>query len=350
MPIRASLDGNDILAFQCDEIEWKKLKESNLTMPCCGLRAIPKKSKLGNYFFAHHRRGECTTAPESAEHIYLKTLIAKLAIEHGYEVITEKPGETPDGEKWIADVFCQKGKAKIAIEVQWSQQTTDEFIRRQKKYESSGVRAAWLFKLRSNQSYHYLDLPHSRDTPVFGMKYQSDTKDLYVPQFGKSIEEFVNGLLAGKLRWGFRPEDKFQVKILADEIPACWKCGKATRDLYGLEYQDPYGNTSGYSPFYHFGGSKEFIQRSISNKELALLGVGAIKKRYGHKKRASYLSKGCVHCDALFGQLYSAYYPTSTAVTLKTIELTYEQLLVNRDDDSIEADWYFDGVRANTHF
>ena len=332
MPIKASLDGNDILAFQCDETEWKKLKESYLTMPCCGLRAIPKKSKLGNYFFAHHRRGECTSAPESAEHIYLKTLIAKLAIEHGYEVITEKPGQTPDGEEWIADVFCQKGKAKIAIEAQWSHQSDDEYIRRQKKYEASGVRAAWLAKIRQNSGLRSV-LPYGHDIPVFGMKYQSDTKDLkdlYVPQFGKSIKDFVNGLLAGKLEWRPRIGKNIRVHTVAKEPLICWKCRKPTWVMLGLRFEGTDGQIFKFLPIEE-DDVAEFIQQGTTVN---------LKPRKSMDGRLA-----CFHCGALFSKREQRNNEYADSVTLNTVELNYKELFrfnsVNADD--IIFDWHFEG-------
>ncbi len=116
MPLRARLNEKDIIAYEFDENSWSQLKASykkeTLIMPCCDNKAIPKISKLNNYFFAHARRSGCTTGPETFEHIFLKTLIAKSASSLGWNVVTERVGETPDGERWIADVFCTKGKAK----------------------------------------------------------------------------------------------------------------------------------------------------------------------------------------------------------------------------------------------
>jgi competence CoiA-like predicted nuclease len=97
-------------------------------MPCCHVAAVPKTSTLGNYFFAHARRGECTTAPESAEHLYCKTLMAKAAASAGWTVTAERAGVSPGGEAWVADVFCEKGSAQVALEVQMSPQPREEAV------------------------------------------------------------------------------------------------------------------------------------------------------------------------------------------------------------------------------
>jgi competence CoiA-like predicted nuclease len=126
----------DLTPLFCEynNTDWLELKSSpgraSLKMPCCDRKAIPKTSKLGTQYFAHAKRGDCTSAPEGQEHLYLKSLVAKIAIQNGWKVTTEHSGQTPKGETWIADVFCQKGTAKLVFEIQWSYQTLDEYERR----------------------------------------------------------------------------------------------------------------------------------------------------------------------------------------------------------------------------
>jgi hypothetical protein len=73
------LNSESIHSFNYDSDTWdllkKTYKNSDLSMPCCGVSAIPKTSKLKNYFLHIKKQGECVTAPETAEHLYLKTLI-----------------------------------------------------------------------------------------------------------------------------------------------------------------------------------------------------------------------------------------------------------------------------------
>jgi len=55
MPLRAQKDGFNIYAFNYNDSSWEELKNQSkqepLQMPCCDARAIPKTSKLGNFFF-----------------------------------------------------------------------------------------------------------------------------------------------------------------------------------------------------------------------------------------------------------------------------------------------------------
>ena len=311
MPLRAILNQKDVFSYEFDEDSWNQLKASykqeTLMMPCCDNKAIPKISKLNNYFFAHARRSGCTSAPETFEHIFLKTLIAKIARSLGWDVTTEKIGETPEGERWIADVFCIKGKAKIAFEIQWSPQTETEFKRRQEKYIASGVRAAWLYKLRRNQDY----LPAVYGIPAFGIEIKSDSGKMSVPQFDLPIDEFVRGMLEGKLKWRPKQNEELVGKLVTD-YNRCWKCKKKTRVILGVEIYDKEGiNLSGW--YFHGNEPDEkfsvpnFILQHVNNSDLVQNGIGPIKRRYSNTMQKAYLSNGCFHCDAIQGRWFLWY-------------------------------------------
>lgn len=239
MPLRANLNNDAIYAFKYDEDAWLELKatykDQTLVMPCCESKAIPKISKLNNYFFAHSKNENCLVPLESVEHIFLKTLIAKTAMSLCWDVITEKHGETPDGEPWIADVFCTKGNAKVVFEAQWASQSVDEFKRRQALFAASGVRAAWLYKIRSNQEYYLTEIPVERETPAFAIKYRKGSKELYVPEFDATIEDFVGGMLQGKLKWFPTRKDTITAKLIPVQ-DTCWKCKKTTKSIAAIGF------------------------------------------------------------------------------------------------------------------
>jgi competence CoiA-like predicted nuclease len=201
MPLRAVTDAGNVHAFEFNASEWHKLKatyrEMALRMPCCGVAAVPKSSPLGTHFFAHAKKGECKTAPESAEHIYYKNLIAQAAQAAGWTVTTERPGSTPDGEPWIADVFCEKGSAKLALEVQMSPQTHEETVRRQQRYKASGVRGAWFYGPKGQKGTPAVD----RKTPAFSMSSVEVGQAPAVEPFGVPLPEFVIGMLEKRLVW-----------------------------------------------------------------------------------------------------------------------------------------------------
>jgi hypothetical protein len=131
----------EIDAHSLTEQEWVALKSTYVvgeyTMPCCSARAVPKTSPNGLQFFAHYS-GECATAPETIWHreskSILTTVLRRMGItceEEGYDAVA--------GRKWMADVYFEANGRKIAIEIQRSYQHLDDFLRRQRRYEESGV-------------------------------------------------------------------------------------------------------------------------------------------------------------------------------------------------------------------
>src|SRR5262249_40274425 len=145
--------------------QWQALKQQNratrhLAMPCCVSQVVLKKSLRGIQFFAHKARGACSTAPETEDHLRLKQMAVEAARANGWDAATEVAGTTPSGEKWRADVLAQKGQHKVAVEIQWSNQSNEETLRRQKRYALSGIRCLWLF--RQSRFPITSDLPAAR--------------------------------------------------------------------------------------------------------------------------------------------------------------------------------------------
>ena len=340
MPLRARLNGEDVYSYEFDENSWNELKASykkqTLMMSCCNNKAIPKVSKLNNYFFSHARKGPCTSASETVEHIFLKTRIAKIASSLGWDVITEKVGETPDGDRWIADVFCTKREAKIAFEIQWSPQTEAEFKRRQEKYIRSGVRTAWLYKLRHNQEYFHTNY----ETPAFGIQHKKDSHEMYVPQFNQTVDDFVRGMLVGELKW--RPhEGEELVGKLITYVQQCWQCKRNTRVILGIGFYDRDGTELGLASFQE-DGIPEFILQQIGNSALAKNGIGSIKSRYHKNMAEAYISNGCRHCDAIQGASYYFDVWVEYAYTGSLGEPMMEFLFENSQATlHIEGKWYF---------
>ncbi len=145
MPIRAIVDGEEVIAPDLSDEDWKQLrsdvrqKKRILIMRCCKNPGFPRISKLGNKHFVHKRKGECNWEPESVEHIKAKTEIFLACKNAGIEAIPEHQG--PD---WIADVYVPREKRSIAFEIQWSSQTLEKTWERQVRYEKDNVRAIWL--------------------------------------------------------------------------------------------------------------------------------------------------------------------------------------------------------------
>ena len=365
MPIRClDVNGEDVFSFNFDEENWKRLiiknkSHKNLSMKCCNARVVLKKSKLGTKFFAHARRGICATAPESAEHLLGKQLIAEAVQEAGWIALTEEAGVSNNGEKWIADVLAVQGKKKIAFEVQWSPQSIEETTIRQEIYKNSGVRALWLMK--------QLNILISKDLPTFKLRLNSDTRamDVLIPHTKYSlmfmnsrtkdddanwqhvipIKEFIKGTLLGKLKFAPILDIKIpiQISIAAAE---CWKCKKSTNLIMSIAFQasELFKNHPNFSTdIYHFDSDigMPLLRKMLPDAALKSHNIGFVKRRYSKTVGASYLSNGCFHCDALQGSFFdhNYYYNQAPAFTSELL-LTRELVEMFEESDSVYRWWF----------
>ncbi len=229
MPLSAILNDSPIYAYRLSPKEWAALKQqdSKLRFSCCTANVILKRSPLGTQFFAHARKGNCSTAPETAEHLQAKDTIARTSIAVGWDAATEVRGVTPDGCEWVADVMISRGNVRLAFEVQWSPQTYEDTLERHKRYEMSGVRALWLMRQKN--------IPNpSRDLPAFRL-ILDDQKRLQVgidwnTEFNSAdtwvgLAEFVQGALRKSLVW--RPlEGSRRNAKMSGYLRECWNCNE----------------------------------------------------------------------------------------------------------------------------
>jgi hypothetical protein len=292
MPLRATGDAGDHHAFALDADQWAALKGNykslNLRMPCCQVPAVPKTSTLGNFFFAHMRLGECKTAPESAEHIFCKVLIAKAAAAAGWTVTTERQGMSPEGAAWVADVFCEKGTAQVALEVQMSPQTRDEASRRQARYKTSGVRAAWFY---GEKLHRDLGRP-SRNIPMFGLTAVIVGQEPKIGSTDRTLTEFVTALLNKKVTW-VRPghTEPFYISFLR------YTCSQCKRPA-GLAY----GHASTLAELPVAPASIATVTAALGRifeattyAELESLGLCQVSRVHQARRAVAYMN-GCRHC------------------------------------------------------
>lgn len=79
----------------------------------------------------------------------------------------------------------------------------------------------------------------------------------------------------------------------------CWDCGCETTIITGIDLiVGPECWQLSVADFDKFPDLFDTLRRRIPDA----LGIGAIKSRFGRTQGRSYLSNGCVHCDALIGQ------------------------------------------------
>ena len=307
MPLRCidSLMNHSIYGPDLAADEWRTLKSENkrtryLRMPCCAGQVIPKKSHRGTHFFAHKRKGDCVTAPETEEHRSLKQMAVEAGRAYGWDAETEVTGTTPSGEKWRADVLAQKGTNKVAIEIQWSAQTNEETQRRQGRYAESGVQCVWLMrKKKFSRGDNSLPIVHI-DTD------QAENFVVSVLDSGgralqnMSMHEFLEAVFRGRFLPKLSLGCMMKVSVKGSIMP-CWRCGSDTKIItFVAATCGPYTkdlcipDLSENSPVF----------REVRKNLPEGLGIGDIKPRYSKTQGRKYLSNGCVHCDALIGAFY----------------------------------------------
>ena len=177
--LRAIYHGEDkdhrITSIKLTEDQWRLLQQETnpkgkkdksykkvLSSPITNNPLHLQTSKNGLRYFALYRRTpedmEGYGEPETWHHIEIKDAIVRAATALGYKAMPEiTRGEAlsktrtdvePTDHSWIADVLIQRPNhdRPLAIEVQWSRQTTAEFKRRQDRYEKDGVDCIWLYR------------------------------------------------------------------------------------------------------------------------------------------------------------------------------------------------------------
>lgn len=330
MPLKCFREHEPIFAFDVEtESAWDDLRrenasERNLRLPCCDSGVTLRASKLGTKHFAHARRGACSTAPETAEHLLAKRIVVEGIRQAGWTPATEAPGDSPGLGAWVADVMAEKGTAKVAFEVQWSRQDDAETRHRQTRYQSAGVRGLWLFRQH--------DFPVEKSTPAFRLNFDEQNSRFrvslpspsYYPAlmsvrdkneeryWQQSIElsEFVMGALTGRL--SFAPALGAAMPLEVFAAPAtCWRCGKETNVVMSLVFAANRvfpGHPDIELTIHSFGDFLEdgagAINALLPPALLKQHGVGALKLRHSKTEGRAYLSNGCVHCDALQGRFF----------------------------------------------
>jgi hypothetical protein len=307
--------GSSIHAFDLSPDEWRAVALENrrtrhLKMPCCSSSVTLKRSPRGTQFFAHRAAGNCSTAPETEAHLRVKRMAVEAARANGWVAATEVVGTTPSGEQWKADVLAQKGNQKVAIEIQWSGQTNDETLRRQKRYAESGVRCLWLL--------HRSGFPVTYDLPT--ARIGGTTKEgllALIPMGWREeqtlpIKEFLDAAFSRRLRFGVPVGFSAAVSVRAGYID-CWKrsCRARTRIITGVDVAfGPNKSSFSVPDFDEYPDLFKVIRDCLPNN----LGIGAIRRRYSNTQKRVYLSNGCVRCDSLVGQFFEhdAWYDEET--------------------------------------
>jgi competence protein CoiA len=173
------------------------------------------------------------------------------------------------------------------------------------------------------------DVPISRDVPAFVVELPADHNPIVLirseilpgvySRLARAeddrrisqripLESFVAGTLDGRLKFAPAVGTVMPANVMAAKT-SCWKCGGETRTVLGVELQTEkmfpgFGNVRvdiGAIDAHEEPGL-QWVQTFLPAGLLRQWGVGEIKMRVSKTEGRSYLSNGCVHCDALYGR------------------------------------------------
>ncbi|WIG54015.1 hypothetical protein [Afipia sp. OHSU_I-C4] len=236
MPLKAKLDGREIVSILCSDGDWSEAQraskgtENRLRMSCCDAPAYASHSPLDLRYFAHKSGYDrCSSSGESDEHESLKAAAAR-AVQSlvGWQADVEVSG---DG--WRADVLAIRGSIKIAIEVQLSAQAKRRTGARNDRFEASEVSAFWLKGPRN----HFNDFGDGLQAPVHGTSIREQMASVGAAVRGLlgAVERQVG--MANELARLIRTVPGWKYKIdLQGTIPACFELqheGKRQQILLG---------------------------------------------------------------------------------------------------------------------
>jgi len=334
MPLRVLDEAEQsLLSYRLSPEEWDALraKREHLRFPCCDSAVILKTSSLGLQFFAHHRRGDCISGPETADHLAIKALIADSAETAGWKAETEHPGQTPDGERWIADVLCSRegrdGALRIAFEVQWSGQRDEDFVARQERYRRSGIRCIWFKRMSESNSYSGSnEFPIRQSLPMFALIKREE--EYRLPHFGNErIQDVVPNILRGRLRFWPRRDAPARIELHESEF-VCRGCGAVSNNAAVLRYTEliaggegvscdltPDDNELFYDSVQHyFGNPRRFGLGGFWKRWMRLFPLSNIN-RFSKER----LANCCSHCHkGLVTEPYWLGAPEKTALVTRT--------------------------------
>lgn len=327
MPLRALLNGRSVIASDLSDAEWATLRGAPLHMPCCAAAAIARVSPRGLRHFAHKGRRsttECFAPPESEDHLRAKAEIVAACRAAGYDATPE--AAAPDGS-WRADVLAERGSVRIAFEVQYSRQSRDETLARQRRYADAGIRGCWFVYEEPAAGAYRLSQSHftttERELPVFQLGGRVE-EGFYAVAFRQgdrptrvlSLGDLVRHLLAGDVRFSDRARANVAVpaEIVVFPYP-CWRCGAAAVAYY-VDSASSALRMSACGRAIATANEGRWEDDALDPLVIAAarqavaahhgepIPLGKIKYRHSKRYRTTVLSFGCPKCDAIFDPHY----------------------------------------------
>lgn len=314
MPLAAYLSDERIEAPFLSDEEWAALRRrwkagEQLTM-ACGQPGKPRISPRGLKHFYHHADAGCTLHPggESPDHLEMKGLVAAAAREAGWDSVIEYPA--PD-RSWIADVMVSRDGKRCALEIQFSRQDADEFLRRQERYAAEGIECLWLAAEVNRDAAAVVPSVMIGGTP--------GARTLSVPAAFTGSEALdAAGAIAHLLNERVKPFVELVVRAYSMQtaMVKCWR-GECNRWITAWRLDDLQVETrcgqKGTLLAKHYYGSRIFltdrIERIIADRVMPILKKSDLpapmflSTRFSKTAGCSYLALCCPYCNALQGDV-----------------------------------------------
>lgn len=176
--------------------------------------------------------------------------------------------------------------------------------------------------LKNCGKYKAYDKRKKKLRPCTIRDYDNEIANIYWEDTHRYAKILLNSLVCKSII----PDSLSLVKIgLVIDSVNCWRCKQISNYILGVEivFDDKYleFNTS----------IDQKIIELFDQDLLREYKLGKKKKRYSRTMQTSYLSDGCYHCDALFGDYYlrkeflEYSIHSSWPESVETIEITYEK-------------------------
>ena len=200
-------------------------------------------------------------------------------------------------------MLATRGEAKVAIEIQWSPQTRDETLRRQRRYAASGVRCLWLMRQNLRDGFWGTgELPLAKVAKSNdGEDYLAHLEFSYNQVQSFDVRRFLQAAFSGRFHYQVPEACLGTVSVWVGPIK-CWRCKKDTNIVTSVQV-DLLGTEPSVLRISELGGHPSILSKVVEHIPDHLK-VGDIKPRFSKTERGSYLSNGCGHCDALIGRFF----------------------------------------------
>lgn len=172
-------------------------------------------------------------------------------------------------------------------------------MRRQARYAEAGVRCLWLLRQRECPVDYSLPAARIGGSPAEGFTaiVPTGSGEQSVP-----MRDFLHAAFTKRFCFGVPLGSPARVSVLAGTM-FCWQCGAETQIITGVyvllgpkEYRFSVPSLDDYPDLF------EVVRSRLPNA----FQIGVIKRRFSKTQGRSYLSNGCIHCDALIGEWYES--------------------------------------------